>query len=158
MSPKRQTQRACAVTVYRLSTDPHCREKLVEHGGIRSVIALLHRHHNMTSAQTPAEASDGTGTREGVVVVPPTSRTGSGSAPLFSTLLSRETMLMSQLEREEGRGLGMGLGLSFPLEAGSASGLDTTSTNSVGSSFAAGQNAASSKRCVRQRRVHVRIG
>ena len=105
------------MTVYRLSTDPLCRALLVEQGGIRSVISLLHRHHHVLSQDsdvgttTSTELSSTTRSldceppvREKEVVVP------GANGDAFSVLLSRESMFTAQLEQEAGRGMGMGLG------------------------------------------------
>jgi hypothetical protein len=121
LSPKRTTQRACAVTVYRLSTDPLCRTMLVEQGGIRSVISLLHRHHHVLAnepehgvAASSAEFNpsmsmhsvDSESVRESRKESP-----SRDSEDQFAVLLSRESLFTAQLQQEQGRGMGMGLGM-----------------------------------------------
>lgn len=46
LSPAVATQRACAMTLFRLSEDPDAQERLVREGGLRSVISVLKAQEN----------------------------------------------------------------------------------------------------------------
>ena len=53
------TQRACAVTLYRLACDPNAQAVLVREGGLRSVIEVLFQSHAYEDEESDSALNNG---------------------------------------------------------------------------------------------------